>query len=114
MRHRVHLQDKVHNGYVEALNRTWQPMSDMRLSEKDENGSRTMNTHLHIIEAYTSLLRIWKSEELKERVRNLLYILRQFGITNNAHAHIDLFPNALFNLFTLSAERYPPGIKVKR
>ena len=32
-------------------------------------------------------------------------------------AHIDLFPNALFNLFTLSAERYIPrdkGEKVKR
>jgi len=32
-------------------------------------------------------------------------------------AHVDLFPNALFALFTLSAERYipltSPGIKVK-
>ena len=34
---------------------------------------------------------------------------RQFGIRNNAIAHIDLFPNALFSLFTLSADKYIPS-----
>src|SRR3712207_8177690 len=46
--------------------------SDMRLSDKDENGSKTMNTHLHIIEPYTNLYRVWKNERLAERIRNLI------------------------------------------
>ena len=53
-----HAYDPEHNGYIEALIRDWKPIGDMRLSDKDENASRTMNTHLHIIESYT----IWGTE----------------------------------------------------
>ncbi|WP_424273018.1 AGE family epimerase/isomerase, partial [Eudoraea sp.] len=40
-------------GYIESFKRDWKPIEDMRLSEKDLNASKTMNTHLHILEAYT-------------------------------------------------------------
>ena len=40
-----HAFDAKNNGYIEALTREWNPIADMRLSDKDENGSRTMNTH---------------------------------------------------------------------
>lgn len=60
-----HAYDAKGNGYIEALQRDWTPIADMRLSDKDENASRTMNTHLHIIEPYTNLLRCLN--ELKTR-----------------------------------------------
>lgn len=47
--------DSVKNGYCEALTRDWNDISDMRLSDKDENERKTMNTHLHILEPYTNL-----------------------------------------------------------
>ena len=49
--------DADQNGYLEALTREWNPIADMRLSEKDENEKKTMNTHLHILEpvSYTHL-----------------------------------------------------------
>ena len=88
----THAFDQVNNGYIEALTRDWKPIADMRLSDKDENGSKTMNTHLHIIEPYTNLLRIWKDERLEMQVRNLLDIFMD-KILNPKTNHLDLFFN---------------------
>ena len=85
-----HAFDAVNNGYIEALTREWQPIADMRLSDKDENGSRTMNTHLHVIEPYTNLYRVAPSPELKERLVNLLHIFTD-RLLNTATGHLDLF-----------------------
>lgn len=82
--------DSKGNGYIEALTREWQPIQDMRLSDKDENGSRTMNTHLHIIEPYTNLYRVWKSEDLKKSILNLIDIFTE-KLLNKETNHLDLF-----------------------
>ncbi|MBO4811964.1 MAG: AGE family epimerase/isomerase [Prevotella sp.] len=52
-----HAFDTENNGYIEALDRHWQPLADMRLSELDANYPKSQNTHLHIIEPYTNLYR---------------------------------------------------------
>ncbi len=83
-------QSYMVNGYTEALTRDWQPIADMRLSEKDENGTFTMNTHLHVLEAYTNLYRVLKEQgnELqctKDRVERQLRNL------------IDIFANRIFD-----------------
>lgn len=85
-----HAYDVSHQGYVEALTRDWQPIADMRLSDKDENGSRTMNTHLHILEPYTNLYRVWKSPELEKSIRGLLHIFMDKLFNPDTH-HLDLF-----------------------
>lgn len=64
--------DSVKNGYCEALTRDWNDISDMRLSDKDENERKTMNTHLHILEPYTNLYRVWKDAVLEKQLRNLI------------------------------------------
>lgn len=48
-------RDFQSGGYLEAFDRGWQPLGDMRLSEVDENHPKTMNNHLHILECYTEL-----------------------------------------------------------
>lgn len=87
-----HAFDTVNNGYTEALSREWQPIADMRLSEKDENGSKTMNTHLHVMEPYTNLYRVWKDEGLRERLVNLLHLFTDVML-NPKTLHLDLFFN---------------------
>lgn len=67
-----HSFDKARNGYLEAFTRDWQPIEDMRLSDKDQNDAKTMNTHLHILEGYTALYRVWKDEFLARQLRNLI------------------------------------------
>lgn len=85
-----HAFDAQHVGYIEALTRDWQPIDDMRLSETDENGSRTMNTHLHVLEAYTNLYRIWPDQRLQHQLRTLIDIFVQH-IYNPHTGHLDLF-----------------------
>ena len=78
------------NGYFEAYSRDWVLLEDLRLSEKDENEKKTMNTHLHILEAYTNLYRVWKDEELAKQLRNLILIFIE-KIVNRKTYHLDLF-----------------------
>lgn len=87
-----HSFDSVKNGYREALTREWGEIADMRLSDKDENERKTMNTHLHILEPYTNLFRVWKDQRLKEQLRNLIEIFTD-KILNIKTGHLELFFN---------------------
>ena len=82
---------KCKNGYVEALTRDWQPIADMRLSEKDENGVFTMNTHLHVLEAYTNLYRVLKNVQ-RDDVQGT-----KERITKQLRTLIDIFANRIFD-----------------
>ena len=80
-----HSFDAVRGGYFEAFTREWADIEDMRLSDKDANESKTMNTHLHVLEAYTCLYRVWKNSLLEERLRGLISVFGQHIIGNDGH-----------------------------
>ncbi|MBR0310219.1 MAG: AGE family epimerase/isomerase [Paludibacteraceae bacterium] len=80
-------------GYVEALTRDWQPTADMRLSDKDENAVFTMNTHLHLLEPYTNLYRVWHDEQLRWRLLDLLGIFIN-RLYNPVTHHVDCYFDA--------------------
>lgn len=61
-----HAFDHKYNGYIEACTREWGEIADMRLSELDANYPKSQNTHLHIIEPYTNLLRCLKELHAQE------------------------------------------------
>lgn len=84
-----HSRDNERGGYFEAAKRDWSPIEDMRLSEKDQNDAKTMNTHLHILEGYTNLYRVWKDESLKEALESLikLFLDKIIGLDG----HLQLF-----------------------
>lgn len=77
-------------GYLEALTRAWEPKADMRLSDEDMNAKKSMNTHLHVLEAYTNLLRIWDDATLRRRHAALLDVMLNH-IVDPATAHMELF-----------------------
>lgn len=80
-----HSLDSVKGGYLEACTRDWQPIEDMRLSEKDRNDAKTMNTHLHILEGYTGLYRVWKDETLRLRLVELCNIFTDKIVRPDGH-----------------------------
>ncbi|HCX22794.1 MAG: N-acyl-D-glucosamine 2-epimerase [Flammeovirgaceae bacterium] len=77
--------DQIHNGYTEALNAQWGPLNDVRLSDRDMNASKTMNTHLHVLEAYTNLYRIWPDPKLKSQLQNLINLTRSKLVDESGH-----------------------------
>ncbi|HVZ57808.1 MAG TPA: AGE family epimerase/isomerase [Chitinophagaceae bacterium] len=64
--------DPQNGGYGEAFGRNWQPLADRRLSEKDAHADKTLNTHLHILEAYTALYQVDPGAGLEGSIRRLL------------------------------------------
>ena len=80
-----HSFDTLRGGYFEAFTREWAEIEDMRLSDKDANESKTMNTHLHVLEAYTCLFRVWKNPLLEERLRGLISVFERHILGNDGH-----------------------------
>lgn len=83
-----HSFDQEFNGYLEAFDRDWNLLEDLRLSEKDANEKKTMNTHLHVLEAYTNLYRCWKDERLKKQLRNLVLVFRDKILSPQNHFNL--------------------------
>lgn len=82
--------DHKRDGYFEAFTREWEEMADLRLSEKDANEKKTMNTHLHLLEAYTSLFRVWPDNALKKQLAGLVRIFTD-RIVDPVTSHLNLF-----------------------
>ena len=85
-----HSLDVIYNGYIEACTREWGEIADMRLSDLDANYPKSQNTHLHIIEPYANLYRVWKDERLEKALRNMINIFTD-KILNPETNHLDLF-----------------------
>ncbi|GGF12181.1 AGE family epimerase/isomerase [Flavobacterium limi] len=89
LRIQKHSYDPVNKGYLEAFTRDWQPIEDLRLSSKDANEKKTMNTHLHIIEAYANLFKVWKDPKLQSDIIELLQTIEEHFInTKTGHLHL--------------------------
>ena len=77
-----------YGGYLEARARDWSVLEDLRLSEKDLNSPKSMNTHLHILEAYTNLLRVWDDSGLRAALKRLLEVTMDRIVSGN---HFQMF-----------------------
>lgn len=82
--------DSKQTGYFEAFTRDWKEIADLRLSAKDANEKKTMNTHLHVLEAYSNLYKIWKNDELNQQIKSLIHNFTDHIIAQESN-HLVLF-----------------------
>jgi mannobiose 2-epimerase len=82
----AHAHDARHGGYWEVRRRDWSEAAPgARLSEKDMDEKKSMNNHLHVLEAYTNLYRVWKDPRVEQRLRELLHLFEQRILDPRTH-----------------------------
>lgn len=89
-----HCRDPHHKGYTEGTPRDW--TSDPTMILDVVQAPKSMNTHLHVLEAYTNLLRVWDDAELRTRLRTLIRLLLDH-IVDRATDHFKLYFDMAWN-----------------
>ena len=87
----AHAFDAQHVGYEECFGRAWTWLDDVRLSDQDLNERRSMNTHLHLLEAFTALHAVWPDPLLAERIRTLLELFLERIISHEGDHVVGFF-----------------------
>ncbi len=82
--------DREREGYLEAFTREWGVIEDLRLSDKDLNYPKSQNTHLHILEAYTTLHQAHPAPEVKAALKYNIEMFDKYMIDRNTH-HLRMF-----------------------
>jgi len=83
-------REPQYGGYLEAFARDWGTIADMRLSALDLNAPKSQNTLLHVMEAYTNLLRVWPDDGLRRALADLVDIMLRH-VVDAASGHLGLF-----------------------
>lgn len=89
-------QCKDEEGYLEAFDRNFEPISNEKLSENGVMAEKTMNTLLHVFEAYTELYRVTKDENVEKNLRWILDIFAD-KVYNPARHRQEVFFDAHWN-----------------
>ena len=88
--------DAEYNGYFEVFARDWSPLAGEKMLADDVICDKSMNTHLHVLEAYTNLARVWDDKIIREKLANLIGVTIKH-IVNPGTYHFDMFFDRQWN-----------------
>ena len=82
-------RDPVHGGYFDTVDQRWRH-DDANRGDLPFLSSKSQNTHIHVLEAFANLLRVWPDEGLRQR-ESELFDLTLAHIINPATHHLILY-----------------------
>ena len=82
-----------HDGYWEARGAGFETIDDVRLSDRDLNAPLTMNTHLHVLEAYTQLYTVLRAQPVADALARASDLLMR-RVYDRKSGHLSLFFDA--------------------
>jgi mannobiose 2-epimerase len=88
-------------GYKEASNEKFKPVNNDKLSENGVMADRTMNTLLHVLEAYTQLYKASKDAEVKKVLEQILTLFANKIYNRHLHRQEVFFDNNYSSLIDL-------------
>lgn len=91
-----HVLDKEGNGYFESFERNWQRNRDKLIGERSPSDEKTMNTSLHVMEAYANLYRVWPVKKMEERLGNMVNLFLE-KIIDSKTGHLICFLDKNWN-----------------
>lgn len=84
-----HSRDPLHRGYVDRLTREglWLSQSDANLNARKLliSSWKDQNSSIHLLEAFTGLYNVWPDSLLRERVLEMLVLIRDTITTEKGH-----------------------------
>ena len=83
-------------GYLEAFNIRFEPEENDKLSENGVMAEKTMNTLLHVFEAYTEFYRVTKASEVADDLRFMLGLIAE-KVYNPALGRQEVFFDRTWN-----------------
>jgi cellobiose epimerase len=86
--------DHAHGGYFETYERDWTLAVDQRLSDVDLDEKKSLNTNLHMLEAYATLLRHREDVTIRFRLRELIEVFLKYIVDAASHHFILFFDEA--------------------
>jgi mannobiose 2-epimerase len=90
--------DAVNGGYYESLDREGRPILTAGTgSPRDALGTmagqKSMNTHIHVLEALTALYEVWPDPKLRARLQEVFEIVRDRVATPEGYLHLFFQPD---------------------
>lgn len=73
----AHSHDPVHKGYFQHLQRDGTPViRDLNVTSYTQTGYKDQNSSIHLLEAFTDLYKVWPDELVRQRLLEMLILVR--------------------------------------
>jgi mannobiose 2-epimerase len=89
-----HSHDPIHKGYFQNLRRDGSPIRrDASVSSTDRTGYKDQNSSIHLLEALTELYGVWPDPLVRERLAEMLHLIRDVITTPKGNLVLFLQPD---------------------
>jgi len=91
-----HAADRESGGYYEVFSREWERIRERMIGESSEKDEKTMNTSLHVMEAFANLYRVSGDKVVGDRLRKMIEIFLD-KIIDKKSSHLICFLDRSWN-----------------